>query len=605
VGSIVGCSGADPEGNASPDAGVPESGAPDGGVDGSTTDGSHTDAKPTDDAADAHVPTDFVLTRRFPTAAQPVASFKGCMFASPLLYESAGAARVIVADASGTIAAIDPDTGATDWSVRLPSPPGEDPLIAATPVRVGARLVVAYHTIAAKSSGPHVTDSRVRHRVAVVDLDAKAIDPTFAPFDVSASVPTATGNVDFFARHALARSALVHAIPPGSTLGRVYVTYGNARDLQPWHGWMFEIDLDSWHEGKSAIAGVLLTTPEANCGPENGDGARQRVCGGGLWTAAGPLIVPHANTYDVVITPGNGQLDIPRGDYSNTILRTGPGLQFDHGCDETACKTFDRDEPGAACITSCKNLYVPRLMPGEAPPRPESGACAGMTVQQCWEHLDFADGSTPVLDRLPSGRQVFAYATKEGVLSLVDADHMGTLFDRVRLVEHCGTKTDVCQADWAGMIVTQPAVAMEGGDPMLVVPTFMFDHTHPAGVFGVRISEASGTPKLSVAWRAPEGADAAVKRFRMHPSRPVVASPLAGGPAFAFVVEANPDHRDDGKGRLLALRASDGHVAADEPLDGPGVRFVLPLVRGATVYVPSCDSDSGPSHLEAYDFGAK
>jgi hypothetical protein len=181
---------------------------------------------------------------------------------------------------------------------------------------------------------------------------------------------------------------------------------------------------------------------------------------------------------------------------------------------------------------------------------------------------------------------------------------MGTLYDREKLVDYCGTKTDACRMDWAGMIVTQPAIVPGSGDPMVVIPTFMPDQTHSAGVFGVRITEASGTPQFAIAWRAPEGA-AALTRFRLHPSRPVVASPLTGDAPFAFVVESNIDRLGDGVGHLVAVRTSDGLFAADAPLSGPGQRFVLPVTHGNSVYLPSCESDSGPSRLEAYDFEKK
>jgi hypothetical protein len=50
----------------------------------------------------------------------------------------------------------------------------------------------------------------------------------------------------------------------------------------------------------------------------------------------------------------------------------------------------------------------------------------------------------------------------------------------------------------------------------------------------------------------------------------------------------------------MALRAGDGSVAAETPLDGPGLRFILPAVGGDMVYVNSCDSDDGPGYVEAY-----
>src|SRR5262245_27417146 len=96
---------------------------------------------------------------------------------------------------------------------------------------------------------------------------------------------------------------------------RVYVSLGNIQDIQPWHGWLFELDLDAWRAGGEAITASLVTTPEADCGIPGTSGARERQCGGGIWAPAGPLV----SGGELFVPTGNGQLDVPRGDHANTL----------------------------------------------------------------------------------------------------------------------------------------------------------------------------------------------------------------------------------------------------------------------------------------------
>ena len=95
-------------------------------------------------------PLDFV--RRFPTATNPGAPTPGCIFASPVAILDGGVPRIVVADTSGSITAVDPQTGAAAWSLVLPAPAGEQALVVSTPIVVGGLLVVAYHTVAAGSA---------------------------------------------------------------------------------------------------------------------------------------------------------------------------------------------------------------------------------------------------------------------------------------------------------------------------------------------------------------------------------------------------------------------------------------------------------------------
>lgn len=132
------------------------------------------------------------LTRRFPNEARPGTRFNGCLFASPLAIEDAGAHRVLVADGGGEVAALDPLTGAKVWSVVLPAPEGEQGFALSTPVIAGRRLVVSYHTVAVGSKRPTVSLPRLRHRLAVIDLDAHATRSRAASGSSSIRPRTAT-----------------------------------------------------------------------------------------------------------------------------------------------------------------------------------------------------------------------------------------------------------------------------------------------------------------------------------------------------------------------------------------------------------------------------
>lgn len=511
-----------------------------------------------------------------------------CMLASPLL----GPDGAVVTAAGAALRGADPRSGALLWEIELPAPAGERAFVTGTPALVGeTRAVVAYHTTPADATERDVRTTRLRQRVVVVDLQAHAPDAAFAPLDLDASLPGNGGPVAFRPDRQLARPMVVVGRAPGDTLGRAYVTTGNAQDLQPWHGWVFEIDLDAWRGGAPAVR-ALVTTPEPDCGPEGASGSRTRICGGGLWAPSGPLVRQVGGEDELVLAPGNGQLDLARRDYANTLMRVRRGLAFDPGCDAAACAASPPTEPTDACVATCANLYVPRL-DGQPLPRPENGVCDGLTsLYDCWAKLDFQGGSTPVEVPLASGRRPLVYATKDGHAYLVDGDHLGTQHDRLKLVEICGTRDDKCTMSWAGMIVTQPAVL----GARVFVPTFMPDETHEAGVFALDVRDET-RPRLEVAWRFPAAGSAdARQRFRRHPSRPLALT-LPSGLETVWLVEAAAP---GGRGRLIGLRASDGALLADAPLDGPGYRFTLPLYRDGVLYVPTCGGDQGPGRLEAF-----
>lgn len=520
----------------------------------------------------------------------------GCTLASPLWVRSQGQDFVLSASMDGVVRAYDPESGAVAWSVTLPAPSGRVGHVAAPPV-----LFDDSHLVVAFQHAPPGSLDRDAHRAVVIDLEARALDPAFPELDITGSGtdPSNGSPVPFLATNEYSRSALVHASAPGSQRGYVYVSYGNVRDLQPWHGWVFELDLDAWSGGKPAISGTLLTTHQSDCGPPGVSGANDMLCGAGVWAPAGPLLIPNdGGDYQLIVPTGNGHLDLDNGDWSNALLRTGRGLPFVPGCDATACAGFDGANPTDDCLSSCKDLFVPRLLPGDSPLKPASGACDGKSLMECYAELDWDFGAnTPVAFTVPGGPEVMLAPGKDGYVYLLDAAHMGTLYDRMAITDICGAAGDVCTAGWAGMIVTQPKLIQLDGEPVALIPTFMFDKTHPAGVVAVRTAMEGGAPKLSVLWRAPDRDSAEAKvHFRRHTSR--MATFDHGGTTYALV-------QDQGSGAtpgtLYAIRAKDGFIVERRAMGGPGVRYQVPLVVNDTVYVHSCAKpNEAPGHLEAY-----
>lgn len=533
------------------------------------------------------------VSRVFPTDALPGVVFDDCPYASPQAFASSTGVEVLQAVGEWVVA-LSPQDGSERWRVEVPAPDGEVGVIVGTPAIVGDKMVVAYYTTDRAADGD-AQPERLRHRVVMIDLAARRVDSAFPTIELSATFPaTGGGALNFLPNNALARAQVVVGRQADDVLGRAYVTYGNVRDIQPWHGFAFEIDLDAWAAGEPAISGRLVTTPESDCGQAGVSGSRDRICGGGLWQPSGPLVVPQGDTYELILAPGNGQLDLARNDFANTLMRVGPGLEFDPGCDAQACADFDPDDPSIACMTSCQNLFIPRRLAADGPMRPESGVCEGLTMFECWQKLDYVGGSTPVALDLPQAGRVLAYPTKDGAVYLVDGQHLGKMHDRAQLVEICGTRDEPCRWDWAGMIVTQPAVSHIHANPVIIVPTFMPDTVHPAGVVGLEVVDGP-TASLRVLWQAPNFSTAeSVSRFREHPSRPTVAS--FDGLEVVWVAEA----KRGGPGRLVGVRTWDGELLVDVPMAGPGNRFTQPLVVEDTVFVPSCGTDRDSGFVEAY-----
>jgi hypothetical protein len=526
-------------------------------------------------------------------------TFVGCLLGSPLEYDGTDGPLAIVASGDGRVAAVDPDDGTTRWSVTLPARSGQMAHVIATPALIpGGRLVVAWQDVPGDATAPAIA-ARFSHRAAVVDLERGVLDDAFPTAELAGSAPSLDGGVvDFRPEYALSRGALVHAPSPDGR-GYVYVSFGNARDIQPFHGFVFELDLDAWHDAgaSSAVSATLVTTPETDCGKTGHSGAREKVCGGGVWAPAGPEVVETDEGFDLIVPTGNGALDPTRRDYSHTMMRMhGPGLRFDDGCDPALCASWDVQSPSLDCMRSCDSLFVPRFT--EQGTSFGAAACDGLSFFDCYAALDWDLGAgSPAAFDVPDGPRVVLLPAKDGSVYLTDFTKLGTLYDRLQLVEPCGSRGATCTADWAGMMVTKPELASVDGAPLAVLATFAFDDGTPAGLVGVRVRMTDGAPVLSKAWEAPSFGDAeAVAAFRGHPSRVRLLD--AGGATYAAVVDVGNRSMP---GELYLVRVTDGAIRARQALAGPGQRFAQPLAIGAHLLVPSCvDGGAGPGRLEGF-----
>jgi hypothetical protein len=522
------------------------------------------------------------------------ADVTGCTYASPVVAGD----QLVIATTDGVVAAYGVD-GAPRWQTTLPAPAGYRAWIGATPAVVDDHwIVVAWQDAVIDG------EDRVAHHVAVLDAATGALDPAFPIATLAATAPAYDGTpVEFLASNNFSRSALIHARRAGDDLGVVYVGFGNLRDIQPWHGWMFELDLDAWQTGgaAAAIAAVRLTTPEADCGPPGESGA-------GVWAPRGPTLVPRGDDYELWIATGNGLLDLAHGQLANTVIRTGRGLGVDPACDAAACADFDPIAPAEACMASCRDLFMPRLAPGDPPLAPPLGRCDGLGFLECYAELDLDLGaSTPAVVTTPAGREVAVLPAKDGAVYLFDAAHFGAMLHRLPLREFCGSNGGSCTANWAGTMVTQPAIAIVDGAPVAIIPTFYFDAVNAAGVVALDVVDDAGGPRLRERWSAPaRDAAEAVDQFRGHTGRAVVIDRAADGPQ---VVIADPV--EDGDAVLYLIDAATGAIRDRGRLDGNGRKYIRPAVVGDRVFVTSCAGGPdrgdlpGASHLEGWDLVAR
>lgn len=545
-------------------------------------------------------PEHFKLERFFPTDTHPSVTFDASIIASPVLDLSQGKPRVIVPDSNGIIAALDGETGALAWQIKAPAPEGQESYLASTPLIIGNRLVILYQCL--------TKGVRTSHRLAVIDLTTGQLDAAFPVLVLSAEKSTADGigTVKFNPPTAFSHAALKHALKQGSKLGYLYAAFGNSGDEQPFHGWLFEIDMDAWlspkpksgnSKAKPAIRSVLLTTPESDC-PVNKElyGNQELICGGGIWTPPGPQIYPSGNEFEIFVPTGNGQIDPTRHDYANTVMRLKPGLKFDAGCDANLCAKFNPLNPDEACMASCKNLFIPRLLKGDAPLKPPMGECDNKSFSECLAWMDYdLGGSAPVKVDMDNGHSVLVQPSKDGSVYLIDAEHLGTQYDRLQIVDVCGTKADQCKFSWMGMIVTQPVLATIDKDPVVVIPAFEPDNTHPAGLVALKIVLEEGLPKFKRFWQFPNpSSPEALQTFRSHPSLPILSTPGDNGTAIVWIVDIGKN------GTVYGVRIKDGALVAKHSLKGAGRQLSFPLIHGNNIYMASIMPGTNKAMIEAY-----
>lgn len=539
----------------------------------------------------------YTLTKLFPTAAQPSARFSASIMASPLLDESQGKALVIAPVSNGVIAALDSATGAVDWQIQAPTAAGQEAQLVATPLLLGDKLVIVYQC--------WEQGKRASHRMAVIDTVHKRLHPDFPVLELAAQQTTADGlaKVTFDPAHAFSHAALKYAPKPGADTGWVYAAFGNSADEQPYHGWLFEIDMHAWQHGNTAahpaISSVLLITPESKCPVTQAYGNQEMICGGGIWTPAGLQVYAGTDGVELIVPTGNGQTDLKRHDYANSLLRVKPGLRFDAACDVKLCADFNPEHPTSACLASCQHLFIPRLGEHDAPLRPASGECDKKSFSECVAWMDYdLGGSAPVKTTLANGVSVLVQPSKDGSVYLLDAQHLGRQYDRLQIVELCGTKTDACKFGWMGMIVTQPVITQIDNQAVVVIPTFVPDQTHPAGLVALKVVLEQGQPKLKRFWQFPNPANPlSLQSFRSHPSLPSLALiDDTDGPT-VWVVDIGM------QGMLYGIRIKDGALLAKQALQGAGRQLSAPLIYRNNIYISSILPNTNQALIEAFHIG--
>lgn len=548
--------------------------------------------------AEAYPTQSITLTKLFPADNEPQVTFDDSVIASTLLDVSQGRPLIIVPVSDGHIVALESQSGEKAWDIQVPTMTAEQQVqIISTPVIVKHKLVILFLYLE--------KGLRTSHRLAVLDLKKIQWDTTFPLLELTAEVKASDGvsTVKFNPATAFSRSALKYTEKSGSLLGVIYAAFGNSGDSQPYHGWLFEIDMNAWqNEGaEQAISHVLLTTPESTCPVSMEYGNQEMICGGGIWTPTGPQIYPTADSFELLVATGNGQVDLDRHDYANSIMRLQPGLQFDSGCDEQLCQNFNPVNPDQACMESCKNLFIPRLAEGNPPLKPANNECDNKTFWECLAWMDFdLGGSAPIQFNLKSGKAVIVQAGKDGAVYLIDADHLGTQYDRLPIVDLCGTPTDACKASWMGMIVTHPVLTYINQEPVIIIPTFVPDQSHPAGLVALKIFEESGKPKFKPFWAFPDRSTIeAVASFRSHPSLPVMSDYGKRKDGILWIVDIATH------GVLYGIRVMDGSLAVKQTLLGTGRPLAAPLIYNNILYLASSISTTGKAFIEAYQIRAQ
>ena len=532
-----------------------------------------------------------VVKRLWPTTKLKSEIFPGNFWASPVLVQPAGKAPfLVVLPSSGVVAALDATSGKRLWQTQLPHADTETPELRAAPAQVGENLMVVY-TTRAKVSGAIV------HRAAMIDLRRGAVNTNFKPLTLTGRAPAADGKSSFAFQPEWHLPRAVTYNPAPSSLGHAYVTFGADRDQGAWHGWLFEIDLDAWAHGNTsgAISSAFSTTSESDCSDET----ENKLCGGGLWAYGGPQIFHGPAGDEILVQTGNGRLDLARRSYSQAVLRLRPGLKFEPRCDARVCAGTNQRDPSNACLATCRDLFVPRLLPSDTPPRPYDHSCDKLTYMECLEFNDWDLGSISPVRVQAGGRSFYVTAGKGGDVFLIDTERMGVLYDRIQILDLCGTATDPCPDQQSGLIITEPAVATIDGEPVVIIPSFNRDATHAAGVTAYRVRVTDQGPKLQVAWRVPDPASPQARLwFRAPPTRPVLQ--MVGSEPVVWVADNSRG------GHLLGIRVRDGRVLADIAAGGWPMRNSKPVIHNGVLYLPAAvQGHDDLTWIEAYSIAAR
>ena len=145
------------------------------------------------------------------------------------------------------------------------------------------------------------------------------------------------------------------------------------------------------------------------------------------------------------------------------------------------------------------------------------------------------------------------------------------------------------------MFVTQPVLTSIDEDQVVVIPTFVPDKTHPAGLVALKIVLEEGRPKFKRIWQFPDpSSPEAVQTFRYHPSLAAITKMGKNDDATIWVVDiGNP-------GTVYGVRIKDGALVAKQTLQGTGRQDSSPLFHANNLYVSSITPGTNKAMIEAY-----
>ena len=96
----------------------------------------------------------------------------------------------------------------------------------------------------------------------------------------------------------------------------------------------------------------------------------------------------------------------------------------------------------------------------------------------------------------------------------------------------------------------------------MVIPTFVADKTHPAGLVALKIVLEKGLPKFKRFWQFPDpSTPEAVQTFRSHPSLPVITRQSKNGDDTVWIVDIGNN------GTVYGVRIKDGALIAKQSLE--------------------------------------